>query len=253
MHRNSDNMASRTGLLCCGILAAVAAATPMAANADDAVTAWADDVAQVDSTEFRTVVGTAAVRCSPKWLSSEAGASYSLSVVTNPGTTSEATSTVGAASTTEDDVDYAGSGYVRFVLKVSVDGVEVGETLVQDVSFGVVSDSCAPIAADSRAASLQERIRTAGAADVAYSTEWASGTESVSVSVIGLSGKGGDATGTNMVFSTSSAAEDYAAVRGLDPGWWKLLYRAVDSSGATVLEYVTDEFRARGGLVLSVW
>ena len=243
----------RCAILPIASAAAFAVTHVYVANADEPVMAWADDVVSVDSSGFRTAVGTATLRCSPKWLSGEDGASYSLSVVADPDAANAATSSVPvSAATVEGDVTYAGSGYVRFILKASVDGVEVGDPLVQDVSFGVKSDSCASIAADSRASSLQERVLADNGAYVAYSTEWAEGSASVAVSVIGLSGKGGDATGTNTVFSTSSAAEDYAAVLGLDPGWCRLLFRAVDSAGSTLLEYVTDEFRVRGGMVLLI-
>ena len=228
------------------VVGALAAAS---AIADEPVTAWANEVTAVDACDFRAALDTATLRCSPKWCTDAEGAEYSLSVVTDPDTANAATSSVPvSAATVEGDVAYVGSGYVRFILKASVGGVETGGALVQDVSFGVKSAAGAAIVADSRAASLQEALDANGVANVVYSSEWAEGAAGVLVSEIKIS-KNGDAS-TNLVFSASAVADGTMPVGGFDIGWHRLLYRAVDGGGETLLEYLTDEFRVRGGMTL---
>ncbi len=228
------------------VVGALAAAS---AIADEPVTAWANEVTAVDACDFRAALDTATLRCSPKWCTDAEGAEYSLSVVTDPDTANAATSSVPvSAATVEGDVAYVGSGYVRFILKASVGGVETGGALVQDVSFGVKSAAGAAIVADSRAASLQEALDANGVANVVYSSEWAEGAAAVSVSEIKISKNGG--ASTNLVFSASAVADGTAPVGGFDIGWHRLLYRAVDGGGETLLEYLTDEFRVRGGMTL---
>ncbi|MBQ6330129.1 MAG: hypothetical protein IJI35_14005 [Kiritimatiellae bacterium] len=232
------------------VMGAIAATS---AIADEPVTAWADATTAVDACDFRAALGTATLRCSPKWCTDAEGAEYSLSVVTDPDTANAATSSVPvSAATVEGDVAYVGSGYVRFILKASVGGVETGDTLVQDVSFGLASAPGAAIVADSRAVSLQEAINASGAANVVYSSDWAEGAAAVSVAEIALAGRGGEAIATNSVFFASAVADGTVPVGGLDTGWYRLLYRAVDGNGETLLEYLTDEFRVKGGIMLLV-
>ncbi len=232
------------------VMGAIAATS---AIADDPVTAWADATTAVDACDFRAALGTATLRCSPKWCTDTEGAEYSLSVVTDPDTANAATSSVPvSAATVEGDVAYVGSGYVRFILKASVGGVETGDTLVQDVSFGLASAPGAAIVADSRVASLQEAINASGAANVVYSSDWAEGAAAVSVAEIALAGRGGEAIATNSVLSASAVADGFVPVGGLDAGWHQLLYRAVDGNGETLLEYLTDEFSVKGGIMLLV-
>ena len=232
-------------------LAVIGAVGVTSASAVEPVTTWADAVTAVDACDFRAALGTATLRCSPKWCTDAEGAEYSLSVVTSPETANAVTSSVPAsAATAEGDVAYEGSGYVRFILKASVGGVATGDTLVKDVSFGVKSAAGAAIVADSRAESLQEAIKSNGAANVVYSSDWADGAAAVSVSEILLAGSDGAATATNSVFYAPAVADGTVPVGGLDIGWHRLLYRAVDGNGQTLLEYLTDEFRVKGGMTL---
>ena len=242
---------SGKGAVVVAALSVVGAIAAASASADEPVTAWADEVTVVDACDFRAALDTVTLRCSPKWCTDADGAECSLSVVTDPGTANAATSSVPvSAATAEGDATYAGCGYVRFILKASVGGVETGDALVQDVSFGVKSAAGAAIVADSRAASLQEALDANGVANVVYSSEWAEGAAGVSVSEINIS-KNGDAS-TNLVFSASAVADGSVPVGGLDAGWHRLLYRAVDGGGETLLEYFTDEFRVKGGIMLLV-
>ena len=235
------------------IVAALAAVVTTNAIADEPVTAWADEVTAVDACNFRAALGTASLRCSPKWCTDAEGAEYSLSVVTDPDTANAVTSSVPVSATTvEGNAAYAGSGYVRFILKASVGGTETGDVLVQDVSFGVASEQSAAIVADSRAESLQEAIRADGVANVVYSSDWADGAAAVSVSEIKLAGRDGAATATNSVITAAAVADGTAPVGGLDIGWHRLLYRAVDGDGETLLEYLTDAFKVRGGFMLMI-
>lgn len=242
---------SGKGAVVVAALTVVGAIAATSAIADEPVTAWADDVTVVDACDFRAALGTATLRCSPKWCTDAEGAEYSLSVVTDPGTANATTSSVPvSAATVEGDVTYAGSGYVRFILKASVEGAETGDALVQDVSFGLASAPGAAIVADSRAASLHEAINANGVANVVYSSEWAEGAAAVSVSEITISKDGGAAT--NLVFSAPAVADGTEPVGGFDIGWHRLLFRAVDGEGETLLEYLTDEFRVKGGILLLI-
>ena len=239
--------------LVAALLSVAGAIAATSAVADEPVTAWADDVTVVDACDFRAALGTVSLRCSPKWCTDAEGAEYSLSVVTDPGSANAVTSSVPvSAATVEGDVAYAGRGYVRFILKASVEGAEVGEALVQDVSFGLASAPGAAIVADSRAASLQEAMNASGTANVVYSTDWADGAAAVSVSEVILAERGGAATATNSLFSAQADAEGTAPVYGLAAGWHRLLFRAVDGDGETLLEYLTDEFRVKGGVMLLI-
>jgi len=241
------------GMAVVAAMAAVGAFAAMSAAAEEPVTAWADDVTAVDACDFRAVLGTATLRCSPKWCTDEAGAEYSVSVVTDPGTANAVTSSVPvSAATVEGNVSYAGSGYVRFILQALVGGVKTGDVLEKDVSFGLASEPAAAIVADSRASSLQEAIDTKGVANVVYSSDWADGAAALSVSEIKLARMGGEATVTNSVVSALADASGTASVRGLDVGWHRLLYRAVDGDGETLLEYLTGEFKVRGGCMLFI-
>ena len=244
---------SGKGAVVVAALTVVGAIAATSAIADEPVTAWADDVTVVDACDFRAALGTVSLRCSPKWCTDAEGAEYSLSVVTDPGSANAVTSSVPvSAATDEGDVTYAGSGYVRFILKASVEGAEVGEALVQDVSFGLASAPGAAIVADSRAASLHEAMNASGAANVVYSSDWADGAAAVSVSEIKLASRGGEAVATNSILSASAVADGIVPVGGLAAGWHRLLFRAVDGEGETLLEYLTDEFRVKGGILLLI-
>lgn len=252
----AKNRINHRGVIIVSLLAAASAALPISATADDSVTAWADATTVVDAGDFRIAVGSVTLRCSPDWCTggtNVSGAAYSLFAVTDPDTANAVTSAVPvAAATVEGEVDYAGNGYVRFIMKAEAGGEAVGDVLVQDVSFGLASAPGAAIVADSRAVSLQEAISANAPANVVYSSDWADGATAVSVSEIVLAGRDGEAIVTNSVLSASAVADGTVPVGGLDTGWYRLLYRAVNGSGETLLEYLTDEFRVKGGILLLI-
>lgn len=129
-------------------------------------------------------------------------------------------------------------------------GTEIGTPLERDVSFGVVSSPSSAVRADSRTNSLQVAASERLPIDLAYSTEWTTNVASVAISAISLSGKGGEATATNAVFSASANVEGSTPLCNVGIGWRRLLYRLNDDSGNLLLEYLTDEFRIPGGLTL---
>jgi len=228
----------------------------MSAAADEPVTAWAESTISVDAAAFRIAVAPKALRCSPDWCTGGTnvpGAAYSLLAVTAPDTPQAATSSVPvSAASAEGDVTYGASGYVRFIMKAEVGGTPVGDTLTSDVSFGASGTATATTFADSRTNSLQEVLDASGAADLAYSALWADNAAAVTLSAVKLAGQGGAAASTNELFTAAGPlAEGVAPLRGGAKGWWKLLCQVTDGTGGVLLEYLTDEFRRRGGITVN--
>ena len=234
------------------------AAMAFAQTRGESVTAWADGAILVDTIQsgFRIATGTVALWCSPDWCTggtNVTGATYSLRAVSDPDTANAVTSSVSALDySSACEVSYSGSGYTRFLLSAEAGGVPVGETLVRDVSFGVMSGLSSAVAYDNRASSLQEAVKAGGAVNLEYDTFWAEDSASLSIGAVALSGKGGDATATNALFNASAEASGTTAMRGLGRGSWRLLCQLKDESGETLLEYLTDEFRVPGGFIMSV-
>ena len=142
---------------------------------------------------------------------------------------------------------------VRFIHRVYDDGgTEIGTPLERDVAFGVMSSPSSAVRADSRTNSLQLAASERLPISLAYSTEWTTNVASVAISVISLSGEGGEGLATNTVFSAVADAEGSTPLCNVGIGWRRLLYRLADSSGNTILEYLTDEFKKPGGLILTV-
>lgn len=238
-----------------GLLAMVAPVTMVAAT-DTSVTAWADDTIAVDAAAFRIAVAPTVLRCSPDWCTggtNVSGATYSLLAVTAPDTPQAATSSVPVSvASVEGDVTYGGSGYVRFIMNASVAGEPIGDTLVSDVSFGVSGIAAAEISADSRTNSLQEVLDADGSANLSYSALWAPNAAGVTIGEVKLSGRGGVATVTNTIFTTAGVdAEGWAPLKRGSKGWRRLLYQIKDGSDDVLLEYLTDEFFRRGGIMVN--
>ena len=236
----------------------LASAVTWSGFADDSVIAWADDTIAVDMSrdDFRVVLGDATLRCSPDWCTggtNVAGAVYSIEAVENPCSGSAVTSAVPAQILSgECDVPYSGEGWVRFLLKASVNGVAVGETLVSDVSFGMRSGLSAAIAYDNRAGTLQEIAGSGKPVNLAYDTSWAEGAASLEISALKLSGSGADAMATNTIMSVTADADGTTTMRGVGRGWWRLLCRISGESGEPLLEYLTDEFKMPSGFLLNI-
>ena len=200
-----------------------------------------------------------AVCYSPRWGGvTNAGAYVVLEKIENfggenPRTTTLLTAAADAESAYSLSVGEGDARYVRLVHRVySSGGVEIGEPLVRDVVFGYNAAAGTGILADSRTNSLQLAVKSRGTPGLTYSTAWASDSAAVTISAIRLAGRDGAETGTNSVFSAAADAEGTTALPILDVGWWKLRCNVTDGSGASLLEYLTDQFRMPGGTVLVV-
>lgn len=224
----------------------------------DSATATADATFAAD-TRSGTIraISPCAVEYSPSWggVTNE-GAYVVIERVVHADMPNVATSVV---ATCEADAE-GGCAYavadgdercVRLIHRVySGGGTEIGEPLVRDVSFGYRSAQGTAFAADSRTNSLQEAVNAGADVNLAYSTDWAAGAAAVSIKAVKLSGKGGAPTATNAMFAAAADAEGATPMRGIGGGWWRILYQATDSSGDVLLEYLTAEFKRKGGFLM---
>ena len=237
-------------------LAAICLAAPALAQAasPDSVTAWTGPIS-VDLRESACrAVSPGSVGVSPKWCGvTEAGAYVVLQSVERATTPSPSTNTLATFSADEESsYSYmAGEPCVRLIHRVySSQGVELAEPLVRDVSFGTKSAAGPAFVADSRAGSLQEAARSDLPVNLAYSTAWATNAAAVAISAVKLSDQGGSPTATNAMFTASANAEGLTQMRKLGSGWWRLLCQVSDGSGDVLLEYLTDEFKMKGGFIM---
>lgn len=225
--------------------------TAFTAKGDGELIAVADPI----SVDLRTesvlgVVGAAKLRYSPSW-SSENG---SVRIETVLGSTTNVIMTGGLKEEGEfiwaqPDADIPAYKLLLWTLS---DGVAIGEPLTAIVSFGFKSDETATTEVDSREDSLRLVAEAGDKVNLAYSTGWAEDSSSVTISAIRLSGRNGDETGTNTIFSAEGEGFGATEMTGIVPGYWKLLYRALDSGGNVLLEYVTCEFKRKAAFVLTV-
>lgn len=223
--------------------------------ADDPVTASAEDTITVDvRTGECRAVGQAVIGYSPSWGGvTNAGAYVVLQKVVGGVTNTVGTFAADAEASYSYTPGSGDSSFVKFIHRVySSSGVEIGEPLVSDVAFGVRSEEGSSFMADSRTNSLQEAVAAGDPANLAYSTAWAANAAAVSVKAVRLSGQGGAAVETNALFSAVADAEGETALRGVGRGWWRLICQLADGSGGVLLEYLTDEFKVKGGFTLTV-
>ena len=235
-------------------------AMPILSLCGESVTVEANDTISVDMRGGEChAVSPSAVGYSPKWSGvTNAGAYVVLEKVEHADTLTATTNTI-ATFAADAESEYAftvGAGEercMRLIHRVySADGEEIGEPLVRDVSFGYRSASGAPFYFDSRTNSLQEAVDSGGRMKLAYSTAWATNGAAVSIQAVRISGEGGAPLATNAVFSAGAEVEGAAPMNGMTLGWWRLLFQVADSSDNVLLEYLTDEFRMKGGFILSV-
>ena len=239
-------------------LAAAALAVPVMATAADSVTSVAESTIAVDlRDDVCRAVSLGKVGYSPRWggVTNE-GAYVVIEKVVRAGMYDAATNTL-ATLAADAEGEYSlvvGDGdehCVRLIHRVySAGGVEIGEPLERDVSFGYQSSLGAAFVADSRTNSLQLAVKEGRAVALTYSTDWATNAAAVSISAVGLSGRGGEPVATNEVFSASAVADGTTPMRGVGTGWWRLLYQATDAVGGTLLEYITEDFKMPGGFVM---
>lgn len=196
----------------------------------------------------RGVIGAAEVRYSPRWAVD--GASVRIEAVDGSVASVLYSGSVGEEGVY--DLAPATDSPIRRIRMVTLkNGSEVGEPLAATISFGIRSGAGAATAADTRTNSLQE-VAAKGGARLSYDTAWATNAAAVSLEAVRLSGQGGLPVETNVVFSSPADAAGSVPLGKLDAGWWRLYCRIFDSSGLSLLEYCTHEFRSKGGMYLIV-
>ena len=259
MMRNYVNISSIGGraylaatLLAAGMMSCLIAVADSASGTSAAV--------RLDSRTARQAVPPCNVWYSPDWAAATnvPGAYVVLKKTELAGRTAETTSTLATGAADEGgayslSVAEGGERCVRLTHEVRAADGSVLHTMTSDVSLGYQSATGTPFVADSRTNSLQLAASSRDPVNLAYSTAWAANAAAVSISAVRLSGEGGAATATNAMFSAAADAEGATPLRGVGKGWWRLLCRVADGSDGTLLEYLTDEFKMPGGLLLSVW
>ena len=198
-------------------------------------------------------VGQIDIGYSPKWGGvTNAGAYVVLSKVVGGTTNTVATFAADAESSYSYTPDPEDPRFVQFIHRVFTSGgEEIGEPLVGDVMFGYRSAAGGAFIADSRTNSLQLAVNERRPVSLAYSTAWGPNATAVTISSVKLTGQGGTAVATNTMFTAVADAEGDTIMRGAGRGWWRLLYRSTDGVGSTLLEYLTDEFKVPGGIIVN--
>ena len=228
---------------------------PLARADAEAVSATAPKIAVNTFDGEQRAVSPKDIEYSPLWCGAADGdgsAYVVIEKVEHAGMHNAATSTVttcstGAAGAYAYTVDVGDEPCVRLIHRVcNGNGTVIGETLVRDVAFGTSSAPCTAIAADCRPESLQEAVNARKNSPVllTYDTAWATNgaPHDVAISAVRLTGEGGSAIGSATLFAANAAAKGETPLRGISPGWMRLVCRVVDNGDATLLEYVTDDF-----------
>ena len=233
--------------------------------------AYADGEALVMSTDGsisvdvrdgdRRALSPKSVCYSPAWGGVEQeGAYVALYKVTNVNTANPTTNEITRfSSDNEGEGAYSmvvgdeGERCFRLIHRVySSTGDEIGTPLVRDVAFGFESSESESAVVDCRTNSLQLAVASGSPVSLNYDTGWTTNAASVAISAIRLAGKGGGQVSTNQFFSSAADADGVTPMRGVDMGYWRLLYSIANGSGDAILEYVTDEFKKSGGFCLFV-
>ena len=211
------------------------------------------------SGDIRTIA-PCEIQYSPNWCGvEESGAHVVIEKVEHAGMFNAVTSTVATLTADcEGGFNFAlgaeDARCVRFIHRVlNSGGTEIGDPLVRDVGFGVVSTT--PIdsmVADCRTNSLLEAVADGNTVNLTYSTAWATNAAAVSIKSIQLSGKGGVPVTTNDMFDAEAPAEGATPMHGCGRGWARLLCLVTGSTGDVLLEYLTDEFNSSGGFFIIV-
>lgn len=247
---------TRSRLVAKVVVAAMAMAVfSTLAEDGQSATAWGSSAIVVDvRSEASRTVGQTGIGYSPRWGGvTNAGAYVVLQKVVNGATNTIATLAADAESAYQYTPSDGDGNFVKFIHRVySSGGEEIGEPLVRDMVFGYRSVEGPAFVADSRTNSLQLAAANRETINLAYSTAWAANAASVAISAIRLSGEGGAATATNSVFMAAADAEGATSPRGIGMGWWRFLCQLKGADGGTLLEYLTEEFRMPGGLLLII-
>ena len=236
------------------VIGAFLLASVLAFQSASATTAVAETAIAVDvRMDVCRAVGQIDIGYSPSWSGvTNAGAYVVLSKVVGGVTNTVATFAADAESSYAYTPASGDPDFVQFIHRVfSPGGDEIGEMLVSEVSFGTRSAEGTAFVADSRTNSLQLAASERQPVSLAYSTAWATNAAAVTISTVKLSGQGGAAVSTNTMFTAVADAEGFVRMGGMGKGWWRLLCRSTDGAGGTLLEYLTDEFKMPGGIVVN--
>lgn len=217
------------------------------------VTKWAEDTIAVDAAApFRTVAGSITLNYNAAWCTGAEGdgATVVIKAVANPDTANSVTSVVQlaeGADTVSGSVEYAGTGYMRFILGAELDGVGVGDQFVFDASFGAMSAFSAATAFDGRTNALQEVINARAATSLRYDLLWADVASDAEISLVRVRrNKSGDIleVTTNSLHSADApiAGEVDFSTANFQWGEYKLLLQEYAGDGSPILEWLSPEF-----------
>ncbi len=220
---------------------------------DKSAVGWAETTITLDAAEsVRIINGAGVIAYNASWCAGAdaVGATAVLKSVSAPDTANAVTSTIPlavGADAMDGEVEYEGSGYMRFILSAELDGVPVGEKFVSDVAFGASSAFSAAVAFDGRTNMLQEAVNAKTTVPVRYDLQWANVASNAEISLIRVCrGKNGailDVT-TNSLHSADSPIVDEVdfVTANLRWGEYKLLLQEYACDGELVLEKTSPEF-----------
>ena len=157
---------------------------------DTVVTVWAEDTISLDlsSDECRLAVGDVKVWHNPDWCTGGTNVEGAVAVfkaVTNPDTANASTTTVSIADANKlSSIDWIADGCVRLLLSAEVEGKQIGDTLVSDISFGMGLESSAGIAFDVRTNAFQEIVNAKASTSLNYDLNWADVATKADISLV---------------------------------------------------------------------
>ena len=242
-----DTMKKISGSLVVVFVSLALFATDMAIANAEAITAWATDSISLDLSEStcRLAVDDVKVWHNPNWCTGGTnveGAVALLKAVTNPDTANATTSTISIAEADKlSSTDWQTDGYVRLLLSAEVEGKQIGDTLVSDISFGMGLESSAGIAFDVRTNAFQEIVNAKASTSLNYDLNWADVATKADISLVCTKKeKNGSVISvtTSDVASVQSPAMgsvDFAAAN-LQWGDYVLLLREYAADGSKILE-----------------
>jgi hypothetical protein len=217
------------------------------------VTEWAGNTIAVDAAApFRTIAGSITLNYNAGWCTGaeDDGATVVIKAVADPDTANAVTSVVQlaeGADPAQGAIEYAGTGYMRFILGAELDGGSVGDEFVFDASFGAASAFSAATAFDGRTGSLQEVINAKAATSLRYDLLWADVAANAEISLVRVRRKkNGDIfeVTTNSLHSAAAPMADEVNFSTANFQWgeYKLLLREYAGDGSLILEWFSPEF-----------
>ena len=242
-----DTMKKISGSLVVVFVSLALFATDMAVANAEAITAWAMDSISLDLSEStcRLAVDDVKVWHNPNWCTGGTnveGAVAVLKAVTNPDTVNAATTTVSVAEAGKlSSTDWQADGYVRLLLSAEVEGKQIGDTLVSDISFGMGLESSAGIAFDVRTNAFQEIVNAKASTSLNYDLNWADVATKADISLVCTKK---EKNGSVISVTTSDVASVqsptigsvYFATANLQWGDYVLLLREYAADGSMILE-----------------